>query len=68
MLSSWYPTRINPTLGNFNEKFAEAAALFNNVTVIHVAADSDMSTETEYTQAQINGVNTQITYFRKKQK
>ena len=68
MLSSWYPTRLNPTLGNFNEKIAEAVALFNNVTVLHVAADSGMNAATAYIQKEINGVDTRIVYFRKKQK
>jgi len=68
ILSSWYPARTNPTLGNFNEKFAEAAALFNKVTALHIAADENMSIATEYVQTENNGVDTRIVYFRKKHK
>ena len=64
-LSSWYPNRINPTDGNFNEKFAEAAAIYNDVAAIHVVADKDARAPYEtdfYTRA---GVKTYIWYFRK---
>ena len=64
-LSSWYPNRLNPTDGNFNEKFAEAAAIYNDVAAIHVVADKDARAPYEtdfYTRA---GVKTYIWYFRK---
>jgi glycosyltransferase involved in cell wall biosynthesis len=64
-LSSWYPNRLNPTDGNFNEKFAEAAAIYNDVAAIHVVADKDARAPLEtdfYTRA---GVKTYIWYFRK---
>ncbi|MBW6479318.1 MAG: glycosyltransferase [Bacteroidales bacterium] len=64
-LSSWYPNRTNPTDGNFNEKYAEAAALYNDVAAIHVVADKDARAPLEtdfYTRA---GVKTYIWYFRK---
>ncbi|MBN9293839.1 MAG: glycosyltransferase [Flavobacteriia bacterium] len=35
-LASWYPNKNAPTLGNFVQKHAEAAALFNEITVIAV--------------------------------
>lgn len=35
-LASWYPNKNAPTLGNFVQKHAEAAALFNEITVISV--------------------------------
>lgn len=38
-LASWYPTRINPTNGNFIEKHAECIALSNDVRLIHVCLD-----------------------------
>ncbi len=65
MLSSWYPSRVNPTLGNFNEKFAEAAALYNEVTAVHVVADASMKTNSEVVRKDISGVDTIIYYFRK---
>ncbi len=68
VLSSWYPTRINPTLGNFNEKFAEAIALYNDVTAIHVIADINCAAQTEYDRKMQNGVDKQLVYFKKKKK
>ncbi len=64
-ISSWYPNRLNPTDGNFNEKFAEAAVLYNDVAAIHVVADKDAKAPYEtdfYTRA---GVRTYVWYFKK---
>ena len=66
VLSSWYPTRINPTLGNFNEKFAEAAALYNDVVAVHVCADKDLNESHEVVEFEKDGVKTVIFYFKKK--
>lgn len=35
-VSSWYPSRVNPTLGNFVQKHAEAVAAYAEVCVLHV--------------------------------
>lgn len=68
VISSWYPTRVNPTLGNFNEKFAEAAALYNNVVAVHVCADANMDKSSEVIEFEKDGVKTILFYFRKKEK
>ncbi len=67
-LSSWYPNRLFPTLGNFNEKFAQAAALYNNVIAIYVTSDHGMKKKYEIDQFISNRVNTYIWYFRRKNK
>lgn len=64
-LSSWYPNRINPTDGNFNEKFAEAAAIYNDVAAIHVVADPDAPAPFEIDAFTKAGVKTRVVYFRK---
>jgi L-malate glycosyltransferase len=64
-LSSWYPNRLNPTDGNFNEKFAEAAAIYNDVAAIHVVADKDARAPLETDFYTRGGVKTYIWYFRK---
>jgi len=46
-ISSWYPTRVNPTLGNFVQKHAEASSLFADVRVLHVRFD-DALTEKKF--------------------
>ena len=41
-LSSWFPSRVHPTLGNFVQAHAEAAALFHDVTVLYIAKDEHL--------------------------
>lgn len=65
ILSSWYPSRVHPTLGNFNEKFSQAIALYNDVFAVYVAADSDIQKEEELVFSEINGVPTLNIYFKK---
>lgn len=38
-LCSWYPSKGDPFNGDFVQRHAQAAALFNDITVIHVYAD-----------------------------
>lgn len=64
-LSSWYPNRTHTTLGNFNEKFAQAANIYNKVFAIHVAADENMTENFEIVEENRGGVETLILYFRK---
>ncbi len=68
MISSWYPSRINPTLGNFVEKFGESIAMFHKVTVIHVVADHNMEKAYEYVRKKNKSMDIYIVYFRKKKK
>lgn len=37
--SSWYPNRLQPTLGNFVQRHAECVATMHDVTVLHTVAD-----------------------------
>ena len=46
-ISSWYPNRNNPTHGIFNRYFAEAASLFNKVSVLHVCSDENVYSDFE---------------------
>jgi L-malate glycosyltransferase len=39
-LSSWYPSKVHPTLGNFVQRHAEAVATQHQVDVIYVTPDS----------------------------
>lgn len=39
-LSSWFPNRTHPTLGNFVQRHAEAVALFAKVTVLYLIKDA----------------------------
>ena len=40
-LCSWYPSLIDPFDGDFIQRHAYAAAMFNDVHVIHIAPDED---------------------------
>ena len=40
-LSSWYPNRVLPTLGNFVQKHAEAVALYEHVIALYVCSDAN---------------------------
>jgi L-malate glycosyltransferase len=66
VLASWYPNRVNTTEGNFNEKFSEAAALFNRVDAIHVCSDDSMDKGIEIIEFEKDGVSNHYLYFRKK--
>lgn len=46
-ISSWYPTRLKPTLGNFIYKHAESAIGNQNIRAIHVCLDSNLSQKSE---------------------
>jgi glycosyltransferase involved in cell wall biosynthesis len=64
-LSSWYPNRVKPTLGNFVQKHAEAAALYDNVSALYVCSDAACKTAYELEEATINGVYTVNVYYKK---
>jgi L-malate glycosyltransferase len=63
-ISSWYPNRMKPTLGNFVQKHAEAAARFSDVTVLHVCFDN-CKNKFEIVHECIGKINTTIIYIRK---
>ncbi len=43
LLSSWYPTRENPFLGNFVERYAKLIAKKYQVTLLYVVSDSNIN-------------------------
>jgi hypothetical protein len=64
-ISSWYPSKEHPTLGNFVQRHAEAINPFVNLFVVYVTSSSTIDKEFEITHSQINGVNTTIVYYKK---
>ena len=42
-LSSWFPSKTHPTLGNFVQRHAEAVALFAKVTVLYLSKNNKTS-------------------------
>ena len=59
-LARWYPHRYDPMLGLFVQRHAEAAALYNDISVIYVHPDNqyDIVDET------INNVRTIRVYYK----
>ncbi len=64
-LSSWYPTKIKPTLGNFVERHAAAVALYADVSVLHICFDASQKEELIIERFRNNGINTIIYYLKK---
>ena len=44
-LARWYPHRYDPMFGLFVQRHAEAAALFNDITVIYCSEQREVSNE-----------------------
>lgn len=64
-ISSWYPSRQDPTLGIFNRFFADAASLYNKVSVLHIASSDTLENEFEYTESIDNNILTVTVYYKK---
>lgn len=63
--SSWYPNRVNPTLGNFVQKHAEAVALNSNVMVLYIYSDPNLVKGYNVEDNIINGVRTINVYYKR---
>ncbi|HIP37219.1 MAG TPA: glycosyltransferase [Crocinitomix sp.] len=64
-ISSWYPNRLHPTLGNFVQKHAEIINPLVNLYVLTVIPDKNLKDDFDIDQQIINGVNTTIVYYPK---
>jgi glycosyltransferase involved in cell wall biosynthesis len=64
-LSSWYPNRVLPKLGNFVQRHAECVALSSNVVALHVCSDNNCKEKFELEESTINSVFTVIVYYKK---
>lgn len=63
-ISSWYPSRIDSTNGNFVQRHAEASAIYNDVEVLHAVGDFNLNRKFEVTDSTINGIRTVIIYYK----
>jgi glycosyltransferase involved in cell wall biosynthesis len=66
-LTSWYPNRLDRFDGDFIQRHAKAAALYNDIDVIHLVADEkrDVADPVTAEFTTNNGLSEQIIYFRK---
>ncbi|MFO7868021.1 MAG: glycosyltransferase [Bacteroidales bacterium] len=62
--SSWYPTRVNPTHGDFVFRHGESVSLFCKTTVLHVVYDSKMAQKIQIKQNTSKSLSEYIYYFR----
>lgn len=66
-LCSWYPNKLEPFNGDFVQRQAHAAALLNDIYVIHLAGDdSGIVKKTEEVATIATGISEKIIYFKKK--
>lgn len=63
-LSSWYPSKNNPNLGNFVQRHAEAANEHAQVTALFVTSSTHVEKLTVEKEV-VNGVETFIAYYPK---
>ena len=62
-LSSWYPSRVHNTLGNFVKYHALASSKFNSINVLYIVADDKVkSYEIDYFKD--HEIATTIVYFK----
>lgn len=64
-LTRWYPHRYDPMFGLFVQRHAEAAALFNDVSVVYVHADENANNKFEIERSTENNVDTIRVYYKK---
>ena len=63
-LSSWYPSKVIPTLGNFVQKHAEAIASMHRVTALYITGAANQSEKFVLDDRVINGVETVVVYYQ----
>ncbi|MFZ1260557.1 MAG: hypothetical protein WAQ93_08730, partial [Chitinophagaceae bacterium] len=65
-LCSWYPDKMEPFNGDFIQRHAYAAALYNDIYVIHVAGDvTGEAKGIEHVINRAEGLTEQIIYYNK---
>src|SRR5665213_315446 len=64
-LSSWYPNRVQPTLGDFVQRHAEAVALHSNIAALFVCSDINCKEKFEIEELHENGIFTVKVYYKK---
>ena len=63
-LSSWFPSRVHTTLGNFVKYHAHSSAKFNNIFVLYIVADDSIKNYELVTSNENNLVITTV-YFKR---
>nr|MBA3901826.1 glycosyltransferase [Bacteroidota bacterium] len=64
-LASWYPNRNHKSHGIFIKRQAEAAALFNQISTLHVCSDEKIKGNYQIISNEENGVKSVVAYYKK---
>lgn len=64
-LARWYPHRYDPMLGLFVQRHAEAAALYDDISVIYAHADDQINRKFDVVDETVNNVRTIRVYYKK---
>ena len=67
-LARWYPHKYDPMFGLFVQRHAEAAALYDDITVVYVHPDEKAKNKYDIERIRENGVDTIRIYYKKKGK
>jgi glycosyltransferase involved in cell wall biosynthesis len=63
-ISSWFPSKIEPTNGNFVQRHAEAVSLLYDVEILHAIGDCNQNGNYHLDDQMINGIRTLIVYYK----
>tara|TARA_R110002073_G_scaffold293194_2_gene458791 strand:- start:70120 stop:71250 length:1131 start_codon:yes stop_codon:yes gene_type:complete len=63
-LCGWYPSDVLPNNGDFIQRHAEAVALDQDVSVLHIVSSENCVEKIKLTSETINNVNTHIAYIK----
>lgn len=64
-LARWYPHRYDPMFGLFVQRHTEAAALYNDISVVYVHADETLARKFDIVKTNENNVETVRVYYKK---
>lgn len=62
-ISSWFPSKIEPTNGNFVQRHAEAVSRLHDVEILHAIGDSNLKSTYLFDDQMINGIRTLVIYY-----
>jgi glycosyltransferase involved in cell wall biosynthesis len=62
-LTSWFPSRVFPVLGDFIQRHAEAVATLHQVSLVHVISDPNLKHRIELEFKVQNGIEIHIAYI-----
>lgn len=63
-ISSWFPSKIEPTNGNFVQRHAEAVSRIHEVEILHAIRNPEQKTMFIYEEKIVNDVRTLIVYYK----